>query len=216
MGKVTWLRPTFLRDLTRKGQADLVGNILSQIDATLEAASLVDGVVSGNQDFETIRARVRFIEEAGGGARSELVMALSSAFSTPIDREDLFRLSRSIDDVLDNLRDFLREVRLFAPDDPLSCGPLVSPVHEGLRHLREAVLSLGHDGSSVEASTAAARRAGTAIRREYEDAVAELFRRPISSEILKQREILRRLDVVGLRLSEATDVLADGWLKRGK
>ncbi len=209
-------RPAFFRDLTRRGQAQLLANIVSQIDATMRAAALVDDVVSGELDAATAQEGLNPIAHTGEAARAELVMALSSAFVTPIDREDMFRLSRSIDDVLDNLRDFVREVRLFAPDETLSCRPLVAPVDTGLCDLRDAVLSMGHDGSLVEESVAAARSAGTAIRRGYEDAIAELFARPVTSEVLKQREMLRRLDVVGLRLSEAADVLADGWLKRGR
>jgi len=33
-------------------------------------------------------------------------------------------------------------------------------------------------------------------------------------EVLKSRELLRRLDVVGLRLNEAADVLSDAAVKR--
>ena len=33
-------------------------------------------------------------------------------------------------------------------------------------------------------------------------------------EVIKAREILRRLDVVGLRLNEAADVLSDAAVKR--
>ena len=39
--------------------------------------------------------------------------SLAGVLVTPVDREDLFRLSRSIDDVLDNLRDFVREWDLY-------------------------------------------------------------------------------------------------------
>jgi hypothetical protein len=205
-----------LRDLSGKGRADLVAHVVRQIDATLQAASLVEGVVNGEQAPEAAAGAIRSVEHAGDRARADLVVALSSAFSTPIDREDLFRLSRSIDDVLDNLRDFLREVRLFDPEDLTPCKALVPPVHEGLHHLREGVLSMGKEGSAVDRCTLATRKAGTAIRRGYEEGLAELFSRPVDSETLKQREFLRRLDVVGLRLSEAADALADGWLKRGR
>ena len=33
-------------------------------------------------------------------------------------------------------------------------------------------------------------------------------------EVLKVREVLRRLDVVGLRIGEATDALSDAAVKR--
>lgn len=205
-----------LRHLTGRGRADLAAHVLRQIDATLEAAALVEAVAGDVIALEVATETMRLVEHKGDRARADLVIALSSAFSTPIDREDLFRLSRSTDDVLDNLRDFLREIRLFAPEDLIPCRPLLPPISDGLRHLREGVISIGGNGITVDQSTLATRKAGTAIRREYEQELAHLFTLPISSELLKQRELLRRLDVVGLRLSEAADALADGWLKRGR
>ncbi len=204
-----------LRHLTGRGRAELAGHVVRQIDATLEAVALAEGVVEAEVALDEAIETMRGIEHVGDSARATLVAALSRSFSTPIDREDLFRLSRSTDDVLDNLRDFLNEVRLFMPCDLMPCRPLLPPVHDGLRHLREGVLSMGGDGSTVDQSTLATRKAGTAIRRSYEERLAKLFVEPISSETLKQRELLRRLDVVGLRLTEAADALADGWLKRG-
>ncbi len=205
-----------LRNLAGKSMADLPAHVVRQIDATLEAADLVEGVAASAIDLGTATEAMRSVEHAGDSARADLVVALASAFATPIDREDLFRLSRSTDDVLDNLRDFLREVRLFDPSDLSECQPMLSPVSEGLRCLRDGVASIATDGSAVAASTLATRKAGTAIRRGYEEGLAALFERPVTAETLKQRELLRRLDVVGLRLTEAADTLADGWLKRGR
>jgi hypothetical protein len=44
--------------------------------------------------------------------------------------------------------------------------------------------------------------------------VASLFEQEVSTELLKRRELLRRLDVVGLRLGECADALSDAMLKR--
>lgn len=209
-------RLSMLRDLTGRGRFALAGHVVAQIDATLEAVALVDAVIEEHVALDVTTDEMRAVEHRGDRARAALVSALAGAFSTPIDREDLFRVSRSTDDVLDNLRDFLREVRLFMPCDLRSCKPLLAPVRDGLEHLRVGVSSMGGDGTLVEPSTLATRKAGTAVRRCYEEGLAQLFVEPISSDTLKQREFLRRLDVVGLRLTEAADALADGWLKRGR
>ncbi len=44
--------------------------------------------------------------------------------------------------------------------------------------------------------------------------IAELLVGEVDVQMLRQRELLRRLDVVGLRFGEAADALADGSLKR--
>lgn len=48
-------------------------------------------------------------------------------------------------------------------------------------------------------------------------AVAEVLDEPeVTPQMLKRRELLRRLDVVGLRLGEAADALADGAVKHSQ
>jgi hypothetical protein len=44
--------------------------------------------------------------------------------------------------------------------------------------------------------------------------MARVLRGDIDANTMRERELLRRLDVVGLRLGEAADALADGALKR--
>ena len=64
--------------------------------------------------------------------------------------------------------------------------------------------------------TLAARKAVGRVRRRYQVELARIFAEPLSPETLKRRELLRRLDVVALRLGEAVDALADGELKRSR
>ncbi|MCL4508912.1 MAG: DUF47 family protein [Chloroflexi bacterium] len=188
--------------------------VVKQLRATIDAAELVREVVEGMTPVTEARMRIKGIENDSDRTRGELVLALSRAFTTPIDREDLFRLSRSVDDVLDNLRDFLREADLFGVKDLTPCAPLLPPVLEALERLSRAAMLLTSLVPEVSLETLAARKAGNLIRRNYEEELAQLFERPLTGELLKQRELLRRLDVVGLRIGEAADALADGYIKR--
>ena len=87
---------------------------------------------------------------------------------------------------------------------------------EGLECLRPALGQLeGHRGNAPQAALATRKAAGQ-VRRLYQLQLAELLSGPLDNETLKRRELLRRLDVVGLRLGEAADALADGALKRSR
>jgi len=66
----------------------------------------------------------------------------------------------------------------------------------------------------ISLQTLAARKASNSIRKEYEIVLACVFTNSADSEVLKQRELVRRLDVVGLRIAEAANALADGYIKR--
>ncbi|MDA8356817.1 MAG: DUF47 family protein [Actinomycetota bacterium] len=185
-----------------------------QLSATVAGAELVGRLVRAELSSEVARGEMHEVEHAGDAARRQLVGELSSALTSPIDGEDLFRLSRSIDDVLDNLRDFVREADLFQCESLGFAVSLVEAVQDGLGHLGLAVASvLERPGGSLEA-TLAARKAVGRVRRRYQVELARLFAEPLSPETLKRRELLRRLDVVALRLGEAADALADGELKR--
>ncbi len=205
-----------LKELSGHSDQAFVNLITKQIDATLEGAFLVRDVVTSGETIASASARKQMIviEHKGDDQRGQLVTELSQSLITPIDREDLFRLSRSIDDVLDNLRDFLREWDLYGMNSTGTFGPLLDAVIEGMTVLRQAVSSLPTKPSGVAQGALASKKVGSKIRRLYQLEMAKLFKRELDMNVLKRRELLRRLDVVGLRLGEAADYLADASVKR--
>ena len=203
-----------MRDLYGRRQQLFAALLVEQLDATIEAARLVDDVVRGRSALPEARVAMTRVEHEGDDKRAELISELSRCLTTPIDREDIFRLSRSVDDVLDNLRDFLREAELFEPVDLEPFRRVLPPILDALTCLRTASAALVKLSSEISLQTLAARKASNAIRREYELVLADLFADPTAAEVLKQRELVRRLDVVGLRIAEAANALADGYIKR--
>ncbi|WP_338692749.1 hypothetical protein V2W30_00835 [Streptomyces sp. Q6] len=172
-----------------------------------------DGQLTGLPRGQTVKCRGGVAHAPVGGPRVGCVTAVTP--TTPIDREDLYRFSRSVDDVLDNLRDLVRETDLLGmPGDPADL-PALDAVREGLTALREAASHLVDDPRRVQRHAMAARKAAGRVRREYQEAVAALFREELSSTMLRRRELLRRLDVIGLRLNAAAADLSDALLKRG-
>lgn len=202
------------RELTGRADADLVGFISEQLGVTLRGAELAREVIDGRVVTGHAREEIRAIEHTGDQHRATLIREMSRSLTTPIDREDLFRLSRSIDDVLDNLRDFVREVDLFAVDGMAGFTDVIDAVVEGIEHLDTAVLAVTGDASAAADQALSAKKASSQIRRRYQVEVSRVLEGHVDSETLKRRELLRRLDIVGLRLGEAADALADGLIKR--
>lgn len=200
------------RDFTGRTEADLVAGLLGQIDATLRGADVARAAVRGETTAARARAAMSEIEHGGDEWRASVVLILSRSLTSPIDREDLFRLSRSIDDILDNLRDLVRELALFGLGAEPLLEDLLEAVHTGVTVLRTAVAALADRPDTV--SRAALQAKKNEIRPRYQVAMAELLSQAVTGGTLKRRELLRRLDVVGLRLGEAADALADGAIKR--
>jgi len=78
------------------------------IDAFLEMANnLTDGakllleILTNMQDVDSRVQKLKDIEHKGDGMTHNVITHLNQTFITPFDREDIYRLASSIDDVLD-------------------------------------------------------------------------------------------------------------------
>ena len=192
----------------------VIASLEGQIAETVAACEVACAVADGTTAPVEAHAQIDTIEQRGDALRGELVARLSGVLVEPIDREDLFRLSRSIDDVLDNLRDFVREWDLFkveAADEFLS---LLDATANGVDDLHQAVKTIGRDPWQTSETAMASKHSANEVRRLYHLELARLFSGELTMQVLKSRELLRRLDVVGLRLNEAADRLSDAAVKR--
>jgi hypothetical protein len=204
------------RDLAGKSGPALIEILVAHLACAREGAAFAEEVLGGTVPAEEVEARMVTIERRGDALRRDLVAALGETIVTPLDREDLFRLSRSIDDVLDNTRDFVREWMLYAPEQPGQLANLLATLTEGLASLERAVAALVEHPEDVVANLLSAKQQANGVRRHFQVELAKLFAGELSMETLKERELIRRLDVVGLRFGEAVDVCSDALVKRGR
>lgn len=205
-----------IRDLAGSSGPRFVGYLLGQTDAAIEGAQLVRRCVAGEIGRATAVEEMRVVEHRGDQVRGELIRDLGSALVTPIDREDLFRASRALDDVLDVLRDFVRQWELFEMDRSEVIQPVVEATCDALLDLREAVAMIDAEPRMITTRALKAKKSGNAIRRSHDVQLAALYRETLSVDTLKERDLLRRLDVVGIRFGTVANTLADAAIKRAE
>lgn len=200
----------------RNGGSDALRRaILGQIRAAHDGAGIAAQMVDG-MSTATARQEIATIEKRGDSERATLVTGLASTLVTPLDREDLFRLSRSIDNVLDTLQDFVREADLYRIENRDTYRPLVTSSVTALTLLEDAVDTLWTNPVEVPKRALTVRKAARAVSRAYREEFARTVVNASNSlDSLKHRELIKRLDWVGIRISEAADALTDGALKRG-
>ena len=203
-----------IRNRGRGGSEPLIAILERQIEETIAACRLAHAVAEGKADPAEAHEQMAEIEHRGDTLREELVRRLAGVPVAPIDREDLFRLSRSIDDVLDNLRDFVREWDLYKIEAAGTYLGLLDATAGGVEDLLLAVRTIAKDPKDTSQSALVSKKSANEIRRLYDVELGRLFSGKLTMEVMKSRELLRRLDVVGLRLNEAADVLADAAVKR--
>ncbi len=85
---------------------DVLGMLQDQLTMTIEG---MEEVASWAHGDESAADRVRDSEHRADERKRTLRLALTTAFTTPLDAEDLFTLSEDVDEVLNGAKDAVRE-----------------------------------------------------------------------------------------------------------
>jgi predicted phosphate transport protein (TIGR00153 family) len=162
---------------------------------------------------ETTGDQVKQAEKAADELRRNLIDAINRTLVTPFDREDIFALSRSLDDMIDYANSTVEEMMLFkAPTNP-HLVEMSEALFEGARHITAAVESLRHMPNGLQDHIIRAKKSENRMEHLYREALAELFKTPDVVTILKMREIYRHLSNAADRGDEAADILSDILVK---
>jgi predicted phosphate transport protein (TIGR00153 family) len=203
------------RDLTGRSDEVFIQLLQAQVSISLKAAKALRDAQQHDELPDEVREEIHRLEDEGDEQRTTMLTEMGRALMTPIDREDLFRLSHSLDDVLDNLRDFTVELDRYGAEPSERFTAPLDAIAQGLQQMEHAIAELREGTDEVTAAARAAKHANDA-RSAYHDSMAELLHEEeVTMRTLRQRELLRRLDIAGLRLGEAADALTSGALKRG-
>ena len=204
--------------LRRRARPSLSEPLIEQVRDAKRGALLARDMVTKKVPPDQARQLIVGIEHHGDEMRAELIAQLSRTLVAPLDREDLFRLSRALDDILDTIRDFLRESDLYQIESRKTYLPFVETAIEGIDALDAAVQSLWTSPRRVPLKALEAKKAAGTISRRYQKEMAGIVDNlddASSTYSFKHRELVSRLDLLGSRINEAADVLTDGALKRG-
>lgn len=169
---------------------DLLGMLRAQADVTIEGMEALAAWAHGDAaKGETVRE----LEHAADERRREVQEALTEAFTTPLDPEDLFVLSRGLDAVLNGAKDLVREaeVMALAPDEPMA--DMADLLLQAVRHLAEAFAGLGRDTAAATAEADAAVKSARQLERSYRAAMGALLQVDDLREVMARRELYRRL-----------------------
>ena len=145
--------------------------------------------------------------------RRILIYELNKTFITPIDREDIFCLSRSIDDVLDYAYSTVTEMELLKVKPTSYMERIASLLRDSGNEILMAVDRLqDHPGVASEHAQRA-KALENKVETIYREALAELFSGAEDikhvMKILKMREVYRHLSNAADRGDEAANVIAD-------
>lgn len=188
-----------------KKEMDFYNMLYMQSGKTLEGVEYLYKYVNDNVDLDG--DRVIEIEKEADELRRILISALDQTFITPFEREDIYSLSRAIDDVIDYSESTVGEMRLFKlnPDDNLK--KMAEILLEETKALNNAVKYLKHHKSISSEQLVRAKIMENEMEIIYRKAIYELLDKDDFKYILKMREIYRHMSNAADRGDEAANII---------
>ncbi|OGR90715.1 MAG: hypothetical protein A2992_08500 [Elusimicrobia bacterium RIFCSPLOWO2_01_FULL_59_12] len=157
--------------------------------------------------------KVDAIEKEADVLRRTLIDALNRTFVTPFDREDIFTLSRTIDDMVDYANSTVEEMMLFEVKSNDHLKKMAEALYQASQNITWAVEGLRDMRSSIQEYIIRAKKSENLMEHLYREALVDLFKHKDMVNLLKMREIYRHLNNAADRGDEAADIVSDILVK---
>lgn len=185
--------------------------IHEQAQLTLEGMDLLKAYVT--KPDQTIADQLTAKEKEADEARRILIDELNRTFITPFDREDIFALSRAVDDVLDYAYSTMTEIVIFKVKPTEYMAQIASLLRDASYEILKAVESLQDHPGVAANHCQQAKALENRVEAVYREALADMFTEMNDPnklvKLMKFREVYRHLSNAADRGDEAANVLAD-------
>jgi len=162
---------------------------------------------------DALAERVSQLETEADEVRRILIDELNHTFVTPFDREDIFSLSLSIDDILDYAESTVDEMVMLKVKTNPYLERMVSLLSDAAAEIYRGVQRLEDHPNVANDHAVRAKALENRVESVYREALADLFKDPRDldgiMEMLKLREIYRHLSNAADRGDQAANVIGD-------
>lgn len=197
-----------LRNLFLPKKFDFYGMFQEQSAKSIEAqAALKEYILDPSDELEQ---KIHRIEESADEIRKNIIVCLHETFITPIDREDIFSLSRALDDTIDYARTTVEEFRLFEIKNPDAfIKKIVEALYNASVEIHSALEKLEKQPKEAIEHLIRAKKTENFIEHRYREGLADLFKHTDVAYMLKTREIYRHLSNAADRFDDSADIIND-------
>ncbi|MGQ9694998.1 MAG: DUF47 domain-containing protein [Thermodesulfobacteriota bacterium] len=191
----------------KKKKADFCEMLHAQSEKVLAGLDALQDWASGEDEEK--RGKVKEIEREADELRRILIEELNQTFVTPFDREDIFSLSRAIDDVMDYADRTVDEMEIYEVKANKHILQMIDILRKAARELSDAIrLIKKYPNIALEHATKA-KACENEMESAYHRALADLFKGTDTVYMLKMREIYRHLSNAADRGDEAANLIGD-------
>lgn len=174
---------------------DVLEMLREQAQTTVEG---MEELLAWARGEDAAAGRLRAAEHKADKQKRELRGALTEAFSTPLEPEDIFELSRGLDEILNGAKNIAGEAEAMHSPPDAATVEMSEELVKGTRQLATAFdlfASDDRDGATKTADRAVKDQRH--LQHTYREAMSALIENPDPREVAARREIYRRLARTG-------------------
>jgi len=187
--------------------ADFFGALSNQCNHVAQTTGLlVEFMETGDV---LIGERIRQDEHDADRIKASNLHTLNEAFSTPIDREDLYRAIMHLDEITNYCKTTVNEMNVLGISPDKFCLEMAMHIKMGTDALALGFSRLAREPANVASCADVARKSERKVEKAYRRAIAELFQGDDFINMFKRREIYRHLSNAADRMADAANTLHD-------
>ena len=191
----------------RKESLNFYGLLIQQAQVIRDAVEALcvfcETPTQENGDFVKVK------EKEADTVRRELVDDINRTFITPIDRDDLYRLSSSIDDLADYAWTTVKEIRIYNIQPDAHLLEMARTLLKMADGLLVCVQNLEKNHAVVSTEATKVKKLENTLNVQFHKSIAELFEADDIKKILKYREIYSHMNHAADKGDFSADILLD-------
>lgn len=187
--------PDFFALLTE--QCQYVTNTTGRLVEFMETGDAAVGQCIRQDEHDADRVKIRNLH------------TLNEAFSTPIDREDIYRAIVDLDEIVNYCKTTVSEMEVLGLAPDKHCLEMAMHIKLGTDALVQGYARLAKEPAAAAEDADTARKAERRVEKNYRRAIAELFVGDDYIHMFKRREIYRHLSNAADRMANCANTLHD-------
>ncbi len=189
---------------------NLLSNQAGQVTHTVNL--LVDFM--GTNDSELAK-QIKRDEHDADVIKIGNIHTLNEAFTTPIDREDIYRAIMDLDEIVNFCKDTVSEMDALGVTPDRYAYEMASCLREGVLALERGFALLATEPARAADDADTARKADRKVEKLYRKALADLFQGTDYLNMFKRREIYQHMARAADRMAHCANTLHDIVVKIG-
>ena len=176
------------------------------MQAAHTAGMLVEFMVT---DDPEMNVEIKKDEHVADVIKVRNIHALNEAFSTPIDREDIYRAIMDLDEIVIYCKTTVKEMSMLGVAPDAYTLEMAKLLKEGADAVAAGFAKLAVNPQLAASDADTARRAERRVEKLYRKALADLFQGEEYINMFKRREIYRHLSNAADRMAHSANTLHD-------